>query len=80
MYFGIPINQYSHILIPYMIWDYNDDHTCQTKILYCFLRSFCSYDVMLKCWRHSPDNRPSFEELSVILRQILEEQEVRIYG
>ena len=51
-----------------------------TKILYCFLRSFCSYDVMLKCWQHSPDNRPSFEELSVILRQILEEQEVRIYG
>ena len=62
------------------LWDYNDDHLCQTKILYWFSRSFYSYDVMLKCWQHSPDNRPSFEELSAILRQILEEQEVRIYG
>ncbi|XP_068674838.1 fibroblast growth factor receptor 4-like isoform X2 [Montipora foliosa] len=33
------------------------------------------YDVMLRCWDMSPDNRPTFEELFVTLQEILNEKE-----
>ena len=32
---------------------------------------------MLRCWQQSPDDRPTFEELHVILQEILHEKEVR---
>ncbi|XP_068761952.1 fibroblast growth factor receptor 4-like [Montipora capricornis] len=33
------------------------------------------YDVMLRCWDKSPDNRPKFEELFATLQEILHEKE-----
>jgi len=32
---------------------------------------------MLRCWQRSPDDRPSFEDLHVILNGILQEEEVK---
>ena len=31
---------------------------------------------MLLCWKRSPDDRPSFNELHLALREILQEKEV----
>ncbi|KAL9955870.1 hypothetical protein ACROYT_G037263 [Oculina patagonica] len=36
------------------------------------------YNIMLRCWQKSPDDRPSFEELHVKLQEILHE-ETRMY-
>ncbi|XP_020632101.1 tyrosine-protein kinase receptor Tie-1-like isoform X1 [Orbicella faveolata] len=33
------------------------------------------YNVMLRCWQRSPDDRPSFEDLHAILNGILQEEE-----
>ena len=44
-----------------------------------FLSVWFSYDVMLRCWQPSPDDRPSFEELHIILQEILHEKEVRTF-
>lgn len=32
---------------------------------------------MLRCWQKCPDDRPSFEELHVILQEILKKEEVK---
>ena len=28
------------------------------------------YEVMLKCWKHEPDNRPKFSELKHVLKDV----------
>ena len=32
---------------------------------------------MLRCWKKSPDERPSFEDLHEIIKGILQEEEVK---
>ena len=49
------------------------DHTSHSYALRAFFVYDCSYDVMMRCWNHIPDERPLFGELVVSLNILLEE-------
>lgn len=37
-----------------------------------------SYDMMLNCWHHKPESRPSFEQLATQFKGILEALDIHV--
>ena len=69
-----PLVAWHHVSLIYFVWTYIDNPSQNVSFYKRFWKLFVfinSYEVMTKCWQASPNDRPKFSELCMVLETMV---------